>query len=94
MTLEAGDVFDKAVLLCTMLIALGNVTAKVITLIRDSEKKLAVYCEFSSKVIFFDVEGAASEFASRDEMLEKLGIGKDETMTAYEFNDKMYNNLS
>jgi hypothetical protein len=94
MTLEAGDVFDKAVLLCTLLIALGNATAKVITLIGDSEKKFAVYCEFSGKTLLFDAEGEATEFGSRQEMLEKLGIGKDSSTTAYEFNDKMYNDLT
>ncbi len=94
LSLESGDVFDKAVLLCTMLIALGNVTAKVITVIRDSEKMFAVYCEFSGRIVLFDVEGTTSEFGSKEEMLGKLEIGKDESLTAYEFNDKMYDNLS
>ena len=92
--LEAGDVFDKAVLLCTMLIALGNVTAKVLARVLDSEKKFLVYCEFKDKILLFDVEGPLNEFADRDEMLASLGIGRDESVTAYEFNDKMYNNLA
>jgi hypothetical protein len=92
--LEAGDAFDKAVLLCTMLVSLGNVTSKVITKIMDSEKKFYVYCEFAGKVLLFDVESPAREFADRDAMLSELGIGRDESVTAYEFNDKMYNNLA
>jgi len=94
MKLEAGDTFDKAVLLCTMLIALGNATAKVITLVSDSEKKFAVYCEFSGKVMLFDAERGITEFGSRAGMIEKLGIGKDGATTAYEFNDKMYDDLA
>ena len=92
--LEAGDVFDKAVLLCSMMIAMGNISTRVITAVKDSEQKFAVYCECKDKLLFFEVEKEMCEFQNREEMLEKLGVGKDAEMTAYEFNDKMYNNLA
>lgn len=94
MKLEVGDVFDKTVLLCTLLIALGNATAKVLATINDTEKRFVVHCEFSGKILLFDMGRGITEFATRAEMLESLGIGKDDSISAYEFNDKMYDNLA
>ncbi|VVB77152.1 Uncharacterised protein [uncultured archaeon] len=94
LNLEAGDEFDKAALLCSLFIGLGNVSSKIITLVRGSEKKLAVYCEHNGAVTLFDIESGISEFKTRDEMLRKLGIGTDVSVDAYEFNDRMYNDLT
>ncbi len=93
-TLEAGDVFDKAVLLCSLLIGLGNVSSKIVAVMDGSSRKIAVYCEFNDRIMFFDMDGKAAEFGTKDEMLSSMGIGKGEDVTAYEFNDKMYNNLA
>jgi hypothetical protein len=93
-SLEAGDVFDKAVLLCSLLIGLGNVSSKIITAVSGSGRKLAVYCEFKDRIVFFEIEGKAAEFGTKEEMLSSMGIGKSTDVTAYEFNDKMYNNLA
>jgi hypothetical protein len=92
--LEAGDVFDKAVLLCSLLIGLGNVSSKIVTVVDGANRKLAVYCEFNDRILFFDMEGKMAEFGTKDEMLSSMRIGRGADVTAYEFNDKMYNNLA
>lgn len=92
--LEAGDAFDKAVLLCSILIGLGNVSSKIVTVMGGEGRRLAVYCEFKDRLLLFDTEGGSSEFGTKDELLSGLGMGKSEDITAYEFNDKMYNDLA
>lgn len=91
--LGAGDVFDKAVLLCSMLIALGNVSAKIITVIKDNTKKHVVYFEYREKMFAMDLENGVNELQSKDVLLISMGVQKELEMTAYEFNDKMYNDL-
>ncbi len=90
----AGDLFDKAVLLCSMLIALGNPSTKIIVMIDDSERRFVVYSELQNGLVAIDLSSGISEYASKEELVEKLGIGKEEEMTAYEFNDKMYSSLA
>jgi len=90
----AGDVFDKAVLLCSLLIALGNFSAKVISVATEGEGKFVVYFELNGKVFFTDLQKGFEEAASKDELLSRVGIGKDTEVTAYEFNDKMYNDIA
>lgn len=90
----AGDVFDKAVLLCSLLIALGNFSAKVISVVANGEGKFVVYCDFNGKVFFSDLETGFEELASKEELLQRIGIVKSADVTAYEFNDKMYNDIA
>lgn len=92
-SIGAGDVFDKMVLLCTILIGLGNISAKIITLVKDDKKNHMIYAEFREKRLAIDAENGISEVKSKEELLAKMGLQKDSEMTAYEFNDKMYNNL-
>lgn len=93
-SIGAGDIFDKVVLLCSMLIALGNLSTKIITVVKDDKKKHMIYCEFKEKRIVIDVENGISEVKSEEELLAEMGVHKEGEITAYEFNDKMYNNLS
>ncbi len=95
-TLEigAGDAFDKANLLCSVLIALGNISSKTIITINDTKRTLGVYCEYKDKIIYADLEKGIKKFSSKEKLLGALGIGKDENLAAYEFNDKMFNNLA
>ncbi len=91
----AGDVFDKAMLLCSLLIALGNRSSKVIIRTKgDDDKAFVVYAEFKDKILSFDLERGIREYANKDEMLNLLGIRDKGDITAYEFNDKMYTDLS
>ena len=90
----AGDVFDKAVLLCSLLIALGNVSTKVVILINENdERTIAVYCEFNGRVLAMETEKGSRVFPSIDAFMASLGIRKDRDVTAYEFNDRTYSNL-
>ncbi len=94
LSIEAGDLMDKATLLCSIFIALGNITSKIIIATTDSERKIGVYCSVGSKIVYFDIADGIAEFSSREELLENLGIGKNEDIRAYEFNDKMYADIS
>jgi len=89
----AGDMFDKAVLLCSMLIALGNPSTKIIVIISDSTRRFVVYSEFQGKIIAIDVSTGIKEYKDKDELLMNLGISKGDEIMAYEFNDKMYSDL-
>lgn len=90
----AGDTFDKTVLLCSMLIGLGNISAKIVTVVKDDSSESAVYCEFHSKFILMRPDGRLQEFGSKQEMLAAMGFAEGPDVTAYEFNDKMYNSIA
>lgn len=82
-----GDTMDKNILLCSMLVRLGNPSAKVLVKMVDT-RKVHVYYEFKDKIYMFDFDSGIKEFNDKKEMLKSLEI-KDET-TAYEFNNQMY----
>ena len=90
---EAGDVFDKATLLCSLLIALGNMSTKVIIAAKEQSRTFVVYCEYGSGLILFNLDFGISQAGSKQELLDSMNIGKDDELTAYEFNDKMYGDL-
>lgn len=92
--IEAGDIFDKAVLLCSMMIAMGNVTTKIMAVVSEDKKRFTVYCEFKGKILSVDVENDISEFQNREELMANMGVRANADITAYEFNDKMYNDLA
>ncbi len=87
-----GDQVDKSILLCSILIGLGNPSAKVLIIIKEDVRKAFVYYEFNSSIYIFDIEGEAKVFSGRDEMIKSLDI--DEDSTVYEFNDKMFVDIS
>lgn len=89
---KMGDQIDKSTLLCSMLIGLGNPSAKVLIDIKEDVRKAFVYYEFNGSVYLFSIGEEAKVFASRDEMIEFLDI--DEESTIYEFNDKMFVDIS
>lgn len=90
----AGDDFDKATLLCSMLVALGNLSSKIIITVDDSKKTTGIYFDRAGGVTYVDVvKGTMEELGSRAELLSKLGIKEGSEVTAYEFNDKMYSDL-
>ncbi len=87
-----GDEMDKNILLCSMLIALGNPSAKVLIHIRDSSRKTLVYYEFQGKVYVLDPEDDVKSFENAQEMLDSMQIGEDSTV--YEFNDRTYKDIA
>jgi len=90
----AGDIFDKATLLCSLIIALGNVSTKLIIKVKDSEREFIVYSEFNKGIIAVDLERGVKEYKSRDELLKAMGVYEEsEEMNVYEFNDKIYNSI-
>ena len=94
---EAGDIFDKAVLLCSLLIAMGNVSSRVMVIVKNSDRHFIVYSEFKDRIIGIDMESGLNEYKNMGELLEKNGVNKnaenDEETTAYEFNDKFYRDI-
>lgn len=89
LTFMAGDSTDKNILLCSLLVALGNPSAKVVIAVNGPERAIKVYYEHAGRVTMFDIsDGTPSDFASRDAMLAALGLNDEST--AYEFNDQMY----
>ena len=87
-----GDIMDKNILLCSMLIALGNPSARVLVRMKDENVSAFVYCEFNGKVYMFDVSNGTKDFDSKEAMVASLGI--DDDTTAYEFNNQMYLDIS
>jgi hypothetical protein len=94
LTHGAGDLFDKAVLLCSILIALGNPSSKIVIAIDDSTRHMSVYFEFNGRITAMDLEKGVGKFENRESMLRSLGISDKSEATAYEFNDKMYIDLT
>lgn len=92
--LGAGDVFDKAALLCSLLISLGNFSAKVVSIARSGEGRFVIYFEYEGHVFFTDMENGFEGLQSKEELLSRIGPIKGEDADAYEFNDKMYNDVA
>ena len=88
LTFMLGDVMDKNILLCSILIELGNHSTKVFVRMVDSTRKVFVYYEFKNRIYVFDNEEGIKEFNNREELLASLGVGEE--TTAYEFNNQMY----
>ena len=88
-----GDVTDKSILLCSILIALGNPSSKVVVVSRDSTRSIYVYYEFGGSIVMMDSEsGKVEKFSNKDEMLKAFNL--DDESAAYEFNDQMYIDIS
>ncbi len=93
-SIGAGDVLDQAVLLCSLLIGLGNLSSKVIGTVKGEEKAYAVYYELDGKIFVIELGKEMSEVKDKNELLAKLGVYMGSETTAYEFNDKMYGSLA
>ncbi|MCL4365563.1 MAG: hypothetical protein M1569_03065 [Candidatus Marsarchaeota archaeon] len=93
----AGDIFDKAVLLCSTLIAIGNVSSRVMVIVKNNDRHFIVYSESKGRIIGIDMEFGLNEYKNMDELLGKNGIDQgaenDDEIMAYEFNDKFYRNI-
>lgn len=87
-----GDQMDKNILLCSILIKLGNPSSKVFVKMHEGTRKVFVYYEFNSRVYLLDLEKDDRDFNNKELMLKALDL--QEETTAYEFNNQMYADIS
>ena len=85
---KLGDRMDRNILLCSMLIALGNPSSRVFVIKREGGVSTYTYFEFNATTVLLNLENGTEVFESKDEMLKRLRIGEDDT--AYEFNHQSY----
>ena len=86
--LGLGEDIDKNVLLCSLLIALGNYSSKVLVVSNDSKKRVFVYYEFNYRFFLIDIKGEIELFDSNKDLFSYVGI--DDNSDAYEFNNLSY----
>lgn len=89
--LMMGDLLDRNIVLCSLLVALGNPSSKVFVKVKDSLREIFVYCEFTDRLLVFDLNNGVKEFYSREAMLDSFDIKNE--VTAYEFNNSTYANI-
>ena len=87
-----GDSFDKNVLLCSLLVGLGNPSSKVVVVIRGDARQTLVSYEANGKLYLVDLESGIREVGSHDDLVKHLNI--DDEVVAYEFNDRAYVDIS
>jgi len=82
---RVGDVFDKSVLLCSVLSALGCASANVVLSLNEG-REVAVCFEAGSRILAYRFdEDKPHEFGSRDEM--RAWIQKGDDAQVYMFNN-------
>jgi hypothetical protein len=91
MTFMMGDIIDKSILLCSILVRLGNPSSRVFVKIDDSARRVFVYYEFEGKFHVLECGKERREFDSRDDILKSLQFSEE--TVAYEFNNQMYADL-
>lgn len=87
---QLGDIIDKNVLLCSLILQLGNPSAKVLVEV-NSIMSAFVYFEFKGTYYLLDVKNSIKNFKSKDDMYNTVISSEDST--AYEFNNQMYNDI-
>lgn len=87
-----GDTMDRNILLASLLIDLGNPSAKVLVCVKDGVRRVFTYYELDGKAYVLDFPSGFKKFADRNEIIKSLGMN-DET-TAYEFNDKIHTEIN
>lgn len=92
MTFGIGDVIDRNILLCSLLIALGNPSAKVLVSVKNSNRSILAYYEFEDRAYILDFSVGFKKFESRNELIKSLGL--DDDTVAYEFNDIAYMDIA
>jgi hypothetical protein len=83
-----GDVLDRNTLLCSLLIALGNPSAKVLVYTKGGVRKVFTYYELGGKAYILDFDIGFKHFESREALIKSLSL--DDESISYEFNDNMY----
>ncbi|MCL5008080.1 MAG: hypothetical protein M1562_02420 [Candidatus Marsarchaeota archaeon] len=72
-----GDQVDKNILLCSILIKLGNPSTKVLIFIGEDSRKSYVYYEFNEGVYLLDLTDNIKLFKNKEEMFKGIGISED-----------------
>jgi len=88
---KAGDIMDKNILLSSLLISLGNPSAKVLVTINENKRDIFSYYEFNNKVYRFDFKDGLKIFENKERMINSLLINTN--TISYEFNDNIYFNI-
>jgi hypothetical protein len=90
--LKAADEMDKAILLCSLLIALGNKAAKVVVEMKGGLKHAFVLFSFGNRFYLFDPVHDINLAGSKEILEAQISTEKDEeNKIVYEFNDVEYN---
>jgi len=90
--LKAADEMDKAILLCSLLIALGNKSAKVVVEMKGGLKHAFVMFSFGNRYYLFDPVHNINLAGSKEILEAQISSEKDEeNKIVYEFNDVEYN---
>lgn len=86
-----GDLLDRNILLCSLLIALGNSSTKVLVYTKKDTRKVFTYYEFGGKAYMLDFAKGFKKYESREAMIKSLNLGEEDI--SYEFNNNMYINI-
>ena len=90
--LKAADEMDKAILLCSLLIALGNRNAKVVVEMKGGLKHAFVMFSFGNRYFLFDPVHNVNLAGSKEILEAQISTERDEeNKIVYEFNDMEYN---
>jgi len=88
--LKAADEIDKAALLCSLLIALKNPTAKVVVETQERVRHAFVVYEFCGRFQLMDSAHRVRDAGTRQDVMARM-VGDAERKVVYEFNDREYN---
>jgi hypothetical protein len=90
--LKVADEMDKAILLCSLLIALGNRNAKVVVEMKGGLRHAFVMFSFGNRFYLFDPVHNINLAGSKEILEAQISTEKDEeNKIVYEFNDTEYN---
>jgi hypothetical protein len=90
--LKTADEMDKAIFLCSLLIALGNKGAKVVIEMKGGLKHAFVMFSFGNRYYLFDPVHSINLAGSKEILEAQISPGRDEeNKIVYEFNDIEYN---
>lgn len=90
--LKTADEMDKAIFLCSLLIALGNKGAKVVVEMKGGLKHAFVMFSFGNRYYLFDPVHSINLAGSKEILEAQISPGMDEeNKLVYEFNDVEYN---
>ena len=83
----AGDAFDKAVLLCSILIAIGGESTRIMMALERDGKDFVVFTKYRDELFTLDeVRGLLPAFSKQEIKSRLVKTGEDEI---FEFNDKL-----
>lgn len=90
--LKVADEMDKAIFLCSLLIALGNRSAKVVVEMKGGFKHAFVMFSFGNRFYLFDPVHNINLAGSKEILEAQISTERDEeNKIVYEFNDVEYN---